>query len=146
MESGAKASYIGTFEHSFDEKGRITVPAEWRGKTYECNLHVFPSRDNCLKVYPESWLAGLQSGLAGVPLNDLRRKQIEALASMAQFVSWDGAGRIMIKEKLRGGAGLKKEALLVGSADHFEIWTPAARAKQPQIKTTLEDAAEAFGM
>ncbi len=40
----------------------------------------------------------------------------------AQSATWDQQGRIMVKEKLRQRAGLKKEAVLVGAFTHFEIW------------------------
>lgn len=141
-----KASYIGSFDHSFDAKGRITVPAEWRQENYERSLHIFPSRDGCLKVYPESWLSRTLADMSSRKLDDPQRKQLEALASIAQFVRWDQPGRIIVREKLRDGARLKKEVVLIGCADHFEIWDRASRRGQPEGRINLEDVASALGM
>ncbi len=146
MQSGTKASYIGTFEHSFDAKGRVTVPAEWREENYERNLHIFPSSEGCLKIYPESWLGLRQEEMSGLKLNDPQRKQLEALAGIAQLSRWDDAGRIIIKEKLRSGAQIKKEVVLVGCADHFEIWDVKLRGQKPEQKVNLEEVANALGI
>lgn len=52
----------------------------------------------------------------------------------------------MVKEKLRQNASLKKEVVLVGCGDHFEIWDLAAREKQAPSATNFEDAAAALGI
>ncbi len=54
------------------------------------------------------------------------RQGVELLASKAQSATFDQQGRIMVKEKLRSGASLKKDAVLVGRLDHFQIWDKAA--------------------
>jgi division/cell wall cluster transcriptional repressor MraZ len=61
---------------------------------------------------------------------DPMRKGVEVLASKAQSATFDQQGRIMVKEKLRQGAGLKKEAVLVGRLDHFQIWDKAAGGRR----------------
>ncbi len=43
MANEIRASYTDTFEHAFDAKGRITVPAEWRAESFEARLFVLPS-------------------------------------------------------------------------------------------------------
>ncbi len=54
-------------------------------------------------------------------------RALEDLAASAQSAAFDQQGRIMVKEKLRAsGAGLKKDAMLVGRLDHFQIWDKAA--------------------
>jgi MraZ protein len=146
MQINTKASYIGTFEHSFDAKGRITVPAEWRQENYERSLHIFPSREGCLKIYPESWLSRKQEEMSSRKLDDPHRKQLEALTGAAQLARWDQPGRIIIREKLRAGARLKKEVVLVGCADHFEIWDRAGREEQPERSVNLEEVAAALGL
>jgi MraZ protein len=52
----------------------------------------------------------------------------------------------MVKEKLREGAGLKKDAMLVGRLDHFEIWDKAVWEKQRTASITVEDALSAIGL
>jgi MraZ protein len=139
------ASYTDTFEHAFDAKGRITVPAEWRGDSFESQLFVFPSSQHCVRVYPASWLGRLQEQISMLKSGDPQRHKVEALASLAQSSTWDQQGRMMVKEKLRAGAGLKKESVLVGRLNHFQIWDKAAWAAQESVPTTVEEALEAIG-
>lgn len=146
MSTEARASYTDTFEHAFDAKGRITVPSEWRVDSFESRLFVLPSSDSCVRVYPGSWLSDLQEKLKGLKDGDPVRRQVQTLASIAQSTTWDQQGRIMVKEKLRQHAGLKKEAVLVGQLAHFEIWDKAVWEKKQAATTTVEEALSAIGL
>jgi len=146
MPTEAKASYTDSFGHAFDAKGRITVPSEWRQPTFETSLFVFPSSDRCLKVYPASWMGDLQTKVSQLKAADLQRKGVEHLAATAQSAIFDTQGRIMVKEKLREGAGLKKDAVLVGCLDHFEIWDKAVWETKGVAEMTLEEALSAIGL
>ncbi len=144
--SDLRGSYTDTFEHAFDAKGRITVPSEWRVDSYESRLFVLPSSEPCVRVYPASWMSELQAGLKGKIDSDPARHQVQALASIAQSATWDQQGRIMVKDALRKGAGLGKEAVLVGKLGHFEIWDKAAWEKKQPKKLTVEEALRAMGL
>ena len=146
MAIEVRASYTDTFGHSFDPKGRITVPSEWRQEFFETSLFVFPSSDRCLQVFPASWLGRLQEDVSKLKAADPKRKGVEDLATKAQSAVFDTQGRIMIKEKLREGAGLKKDAVLVGRLDHFEIWDKAAWEKKQVAAMTVEEALSAIGL
>ena len=146
MTSDLRASYTDTFEHAFDAKGRITVPSEWRSESYEKRLFLLRSSDRCVRAYPESWLARLQLQLAALKGADPLRRRIEDLAASVQLAAWDQQGRIMVKEKLRQGAGLKKEAVLVGRLDRFEIWDKAAWNEQQSEAITVEEALSVLGL
>jgi MraZ protein len=146
MANEMRASYTDTFRHAFDAKGRITVPAEWRQPWFEASLFVLPSSDKCLKVYPASWLGNLQTEVSRLKSGDPMRQGVEVLASKAQSASFDNQGRIMVKEKLREGGGLKKEAVLVGRLDHFQIWDKAVWEKKDTATMTVEEALSAIGL
>jgi len=146
MSTEVRASYTDSFGHAFDAKGRITVPAEWRQPSFEASLFVLPSSDRCLKVYPASWLGRLQEQVSRLKTADPMRKGVEVLASQAQSATFDTQGRIMVKEKLRVGAGLKKDAVLVGRLDHFQIWDKAVWEKKGTAAMTVEEALSAIGL
>ncbi len=146
MTNLARASYTDTFRHAFDAKGRITVPSEWRQPSFEESLFVLPSSDKCLKVYPASWLGRLQEQVSLLKSADPMRLGVEVLASKAQSATFDQQGRIMVKEKLREGAGLKKEAVLIGRLDHFQIWDKATWEKKDTATMTVEEALSAIGL
>ncbi len=146
MSTEVLASYTDSFGHAFDDKGRITVPSEWRQPFFEPSLFVFPSSDRCLKVYPASWLGRLQENVSRLKSADPMRLGVENLATAAQSATFDTQGRIMIKEKLRAGAHLKKDAMLVGRLDHFEIWDKATWEKKDVAAMTVEEALSAIGL
>ena len=146
MANETRASYTDSFGHAFDVKGRITVPAEWRQPSFEASLFVLPSSDRCLKVYPASWLGRLQEEVSRLKAADPMRRGVEDLATTAQSASFDQQGRIMVKEKLREGAGLKKDAVLVGRLDHFQIWDKTAWQKKDTATMTVEEALSAIGL
>ena len=52
----------------------------------------------------------------------------------------------MVKEKLRDGAQLKKEAVLVGRLDHFQIGNKALWGAKEATPTTVEEALAAIGL
>lgn len=145
--SNSQEAYTDTFFHAFDEKGRITVPSEWRSPAHETRLLVFPSQDKCLKVYPASWLANQIAKFKDAPVGDPRRKILEKLAGGAQTVVVDGQGRIMVKDKLRAGALLKKKSVLSGALDHFEIWDAQLWSERDGgTEMTFEQAALEAGL
>ncbi len=146
MPNEVRASYTDSFGHAFDAKGRITVPAEWRQPWFEATLFVLPSSDHCLKVYPASWLGDLQKEVFKLKSSDPMRQGVEVLASKAQSATLDTQGRIMVKEKLREGAGLKKDAMLIGRLDHFQIWDKASWEKKDTATMTVEEALSAIGL
>lgn len=146
MSIEVRASYSDSYDHGFDAKGRITVPAEWRVDPFEKSLFVLPSKDRCVRVYPASWLGRLQEKVSVLKTIDPQRIGVENLATAAQSASFDTQGRIMVKEKLREGAGLTKDAMLVGRLDHFEIWDKAVWEKQPTATITVEEALSAIGL
>jgi MraZ protein len=146
MAIEVRASYTDSFSHAFDDKGRITVPAEWRQPWFETSLFVLPSSDKCLKVYPASWLGHLQEKVSALKSADPMRQVVEVLASKAQTATFDTQGRIMVKEKLRLGVGIKKEATLIGRLDHFQIWDKAVWEKKETATMTVEEALSAIGL
>jgi MraZ protein len=146
MSDGIKQVYTDIFEHTFDEKGRLTVPKEWRGDGFESLLDVIPSAEGCLKVYPGSYFASKIQQLASTSFEDPRRRQLERLAPLIQRVKADEQNRISIKDKLRRQAALGKNAMLVGRFDHFEIWDAQAWKTDSSEELTFEKVMREAGL
>jgi len=116
--------FLGTYEHSLDEKGRLTIPARFRellaGGAFICQ-----GFDRCLMVstaaYFEEVYHRIDAQNIALPEARLVRRQI--LASAFQ-VETDKLGRILVPQSLRAFIDLKNEAYVVGQGDYFEIWTP----------------------
>jgi MraZ protein len=131
-----------------DDKGRVSVPVEWRGEAFEKRFLLLPSEEGCLRVYPASFLGRQLEKLSseGVTSADARRRSLEKLASVMQAAEPDQQGRIMIREKFRQHAGLNRQAVLVGRLDHFEIWEPRRWQKVAPPALTFEELAKEAGL
>jgi len=146
MSDIIKQVYTDIFEHTFDEKGRLTVPKEWRSEGFESLLDVIPSTEGCLKVYPGSYFASKIQQLVSTSFEDPRRRQLEKLAPLIQRVKVDEQNRISIKDKLRKQAALTKNAVLVGRFDHFEIWDVQAWESDAVEGLTFEKVMREAGL
>jgi MraZ protein len=132
--------YRGNFERSFDQKGRMTVPSDWRSEAHEKRLCIVPFKGHA-RVYPESWVDAQQQKLSGLKMNDPKLKAWGDLQSISQAAEADEQGRLMLRADLREKLNLMGELLLLGKGTHFEIWTLEEGRKQLPANTTFEDVA-----
>ncbi len=133
-----RAIYVDQFERSFDVKGRLTVPSEWRDKDYEEKLFLIPSKEGCLKIYPYSAFKERQDRVKDLAPDSPDRRAFERMAANAQNFCWDAQGRALVQERHRALAGLKKDALLVGVGTHFQIWD-TERYRQAQAGSVFSE-------
>jgi MraZ protein len=132
MSTGLALPYLGTFTHAFDEKGRLTVPKEWRGEGFEARLVAVPAdggTGRILRVFPGSYLTKEFEKLGDAALDDPRRVKLSGLFAVGQMLQLDTQHRVALKEDLRTWAGLEKNSILVGAGDHFQIWRPEVHAR-----------------
>ena len=114
--------FMGEYNHSIDEKGRIIVPSKFREQLGD-NFVVTQGLDGCLFLYPNEEWENFVAGLRGLPGNkDARRLQRYFMAG-AVSCEVDKQGRILIPAKLREQAGLEKEVLFIGVLSKIEIWS-----------------------
>lgn len=122
---------IGSYEHTFDAKGRVFIPAKWRdsiGDVMVVTLGLLDSkRDHCLfGMSAQEWDA-FSDKLAKLPITDLGGQAVRrSLYASAAACEVDKQGRILIPTSLREQAGLIKDVMLIGVGDRVEIWDPEA--------------------
>ena len=69
VEEGVEQMFLGEYSHTIDDKGRMTVPAKFRGGL-ATGLVVTKGMDRCLVIYPlEAWRT-LKARIAELPLTD----------------------------------------------------------------------------
>jgi len=116
--------FLGTYQHSLDEKGRLTIPARFR-ELLAGGAFITQGFDPCLMVSTAAYFEEVYQRLDAMNLADpkvrLLRRQILATA---YSVEADKLGRILVPQSLRAFIDLKNEAFVVGQGDYFEIWTP----------------------
>lgn len=114
--------FIGEHRHSIDEKGRLQVPAKWRGQLAEGAV-VTKGFDGSLKLYPASLWQQKAEQLTNLPQSQpASRAFVRQTLAGAVDLEPDKLGRFVIPSYLRQFAGLHKDTVLAGLADHIEIW------------------------
>jgi transcriptional regulator MraZ len=135
---------LGEYEHTIDEKNRLTLPAKFR-RAFEDGVVVTRGMDGCLYAYtPPGWENLVQSRLVTLhPLSkEGRRMQRHFFAGAAEAVP-DRQGRVSIPLALLAHAKLGREVVVAGVNDHLEIWDRAAwRRELAEVEGSAEDVAE----
>jgi MraZ protein len=114
--------FLNQYQHSFDDKGRLTIPAKFR-ELPEAGAVVVQGLDRNLMVLPPAVFQILYDRLMAMSLTDPSARLLRhiILGNALQVVP-DGVGRILLSSNLREYADLKNEVVFVGQGDYFEIW------------------------
>jgi MraZ protein len=117
------ALFLGEFEHSIDDKGRLAVPARFR-PPLEDGLVITRGLDRCLVIWDSKSWRVVSDVVRGLNLwqSDARRMQ-RLLFSGASTAQLDKLGRVVIPHYLRAYAGLDTDVVVVGLADRIEVWS-----------------------
>jgi len=114
---------MGEYQHTIDEKGRITVPAKFREELGE-KFVVTRGLDRCLFVYPMEEWKQLEAKLKTLPFT---RSDARAFTrfffSGATECELDKQGRVNIPGPLRQHANLDKDCVVIGVSSRVEIWS-----------------------
>jgi len=114
--------FIGRFEHSVDNKGRVAVPARFRGELGG-ELIITRGNDRCLYLFTEEAWEPLAAKLNALPTGDADARNLRrAVFSAAEPVELDRQGRIMIPDHLRQYGGIDGNVAIIGLGTYIEIW------------------------
>jgi MraZ protein len=128
--------FLGQFEHTIDEKGRMTIPARFREELGEV-AYITRAFDLNLTVMPESVFESLADRLSDLSVTDPEVRLLQSLIfSNAARAEFDRSGRFLIPQYLRDGAGLKTAAVVVGQGKRFEIWSPELWTEQVMLQNS----------
>ena len=121
--------FRGSFEHTIDGKGRLSIPVKFRevllGKGDEriVMTNFVVDGMKCLDVYPlEEW-SRLEEEIRKKPKFDRKMVMFQNYyLSAASECVVDKHGRILIPLSLRKYAELKREVVLVSALEKFRVW------------------------
>lgn len=141
-----RTMFLGEYQHSIDEKGRLAVPMKFRGELAQGAV-VTRGLDSSLFLLPlEEW-GKLAEKLASLPLGQANSRAFARLMlAGAMEASLDKQGRFIIPDYLRAYASIKKHVVIVGINTRLEIWD-FETWEQYRIKTEqgAVDIAERLG-
>ncbi|MBI2099056.1 division/cell wall cluster transcriptional repressor MraZ [Candidatus Uhrbacteria bacterium] len=114
--------FIGEYNHSLDEKGRISVPARFRSALKEGGV-VTRGLDKCLFLYAKEEWERLSARISALPMAAANSRAFARLMlAGAMNAEPDKQGRIMVPEYLREYAGIKKNVVVAGVGSRLELW------------------------
>jgi MraZ protein len=143
--------FLGQYQHSLDSKGRIILPARFRGRL-EAGAFMARGLDGCVCVYPtDEWerVAGNMRDLS--TRGPAQRQAARTFFAGAAEVVPDRQGRVPIPAHLRDFAGLgaDREVVVAGVLSRIEIWDAerwqAREQEGEQVITAAEDIPD-FGI
>lgn len=136
--------FLGRYDHTIDEKGRITIPARFRElldegafitQGFEQNLMVLSS--SSFKLISDRVN---QMSMTNPLARDLRR----LIFANADRVDVDRAGRMLIPAFLRDTVQLGSSVTVVGVGDYFEVWPSDLWTTQNERLKDSETNAQRF--
>ena len=139
--------FTGQFEHSLDEKGRLTIPARFRARLGDHFVLTIAPPEPCLAMYPDSAWSEFCAKLEAAPRKDAQyRSFVRHLFAHTEEVTLDGQGRLLIPPALREHAHLERDAVLVGALTRIELWSSAAWLKASAAPDRMADLMTELGL
>ena len=135
---------LGEYEHTLDDKNRLTLPAKFRA-AMEGGVVLTRGLDSCVEGYTAGdWNTLVEQRLAGLDPFSKESRQLERyLYSGAVEAQPDKQGRVMLPPSLIEHAGLGREVVVIGMRGRIEIWDRAAwRAQLKEVMGSAEHVAE----
>jgi transcriptional regulator MraZ len=135
---------LGEFEHTLDDKNRLTLPARFR-QELAGGLVVTRGMDGCLFAYTRvDWDRLVETRLSGLDLLSQEGRRMQRFFfSGATEAELDKQGRVGIPQALLEHAKLGRDVVVAGVHDHLEIWDRDAwRRELAEVEGSAEDVAE----
>ena len=115
--------FIGEYQHSLDEKGRVTVPSKYREQLGEAFV-LTKGLDGCLFIYTQEEWTNFEEKLKNLPLTNMNaRKFVRFFLSGAVECTTDKQGRILIPSTLRVYSCIEKDIVFIGMSNRIEVWS-----------------------
>ena len=115
--------FTGRFEHTLDDKGRLTIPARFRARLGHHFVLTIAPPEPCLAMYPESaWSEFCAKLEAAARKDDQYRSFVRHLFAHTEEVSLDSQGRLIVPAPLREYGKVERDVILVGALTRIELW------------------------
>jgi MraZ protein len=135
---------LGEYEHTIDDKNRLTFPAKFR-RSFAQGVVLTRGMDGCVYAYPQPrWQELLEGRFADLdPLSGPARRLQRFLFGGAHDDELDRQGRVVVPAHLVRHGKLGREVVVVGVNDRVEIWDRAVWAEHVrEVEGSVEDVAE----
>jgi transcriptional regulator MraZ len=119
--------FFGEYEHTIDDKSRLTLPARFRERL-AAGVVLAKGLDGNIAVYPrDAWSETVEARLAALdPLTREARELRRFFFAGAADAELDRNGRVLVPPALARHARLGRDVVVAGVYDHLEIWDRSA--------------------
>ena len=115
--------FMGEYNHTIDAKGRLIIPAKFRG-LLGGEFILTRGLDGCLSIYPMDEWKTFEEKLRALPLTNKNARTFSRFfVAGATMCELDKQGRILVPQTLREFAGLEKDVVLTGNLNRIEVWS-----------------------
>lgn len=136
--------FFGQYDHSLDDKGRLTIPARYRD-LLEGGAYITLGFDTNLMVMRTVEFDQLYHKLKSLSVTNRKaRTLMRMLFGSAALLEMDKAGRILIPQFLRESIHLNSQVKMVGIGPYFELWAPELWGEENKMITDGESRSEMF--
>ena len=115
-------TFVGEFEHSVDDKGRLTIPQAFR-ELLAGKLFITRGLDGCLFIFRPREFGSLRQKVLQLPLSQSEGRTFSRMFASGMECELDKQGRILVPAGLREYAGLNGAAVVVGVLNRVEVWS-----------------------
>jgi len=132
--------FLGEYTHTIDDKGRLTIPAKFRG-LLAAGLVVTRGFDQNLMAFSLDEWQSLAQRIAERPLadEDVRAFRRRVFSGAVDLLP-DRQGRILVPPYLREFAGIDGDVVIAGMFNYLELWS--AEAWQA-VRQSVENSSDA---
>lgn len=121
-------SFKGQYEHSVDNKGRVSFPAKLRkalNPQAQERFTILRGLEPCLYLYPEDEWLKVEEQLSRINSFTKEGRTVKRnFLRFAEDVSLDNQNRIPLPSTLMDWAGIDGKAIFIGSGERIEVWSP----------------------
>ncbi len=128
-QGGFPLSFRGNFIHTIDEKGRVSLPAEFRkilserGEGSVVLTNYISDGARCLEGFGIASWSEFEGKLRAKSRFSAKLQKLENFyLSRAAECSLDKSGRILLPQYLRTYAGVEREVTFTSSIHGFRVW------------------------
>ena len=126
--------FLSTYENKLDKKGRVSVPASFRGFLSNMGYNgivCFPSFNNqSIEAWPQDRIEKISNAIDTLnPFEDKKDYFATSILSESINLQFDSEGRIALTKKLLKHSKIRNSILFVGQGKTFQIWEPTSFEK-----------------
>ena len=115
--------FLGSYKTFFSGKNRLILPKRFRKELNEEKFYILLGENGEIWGFdPKNWLSLTESILEFPLSSEEGRVKRLRLFPKAEECSLDGQGRFILPQEFMENLNFRKEVLIIGAGDHFEVW------------------------